>query len=114
METYDLLGYLSIIILVGYYTIGITRELRRRKKKNMDRIRIGRKVVKVGDLIESTKGIAQVMSINRVDDPFEEKPSMLLTEVRTNCKTVLLKDINIIYKRNAQQGFDRYEVRGKK
>lgn len=85
-----------------------------RGRRDVDRIRIGRKVVRVGDLIESTKGIAQVMSINCVEDPFEEKPSMLLTEVRTNCKTVLLKDINVIYKRNAQQGFDRYEVRGKK
>jgi len=78
----------------------------------MDRVRVGRKMLRIGDLIESTKGIAQVVSIEKVTAPLEDVISRSLTKVHTNCKTVLLKDIKIIYMRNKEQGFDRYDVGG--
>jgi len=79
-----------------------------------DRVRVGRKMLRSGDLIESAKGIAQVISIEKVSDFESDIISRSLTKVHTNCKTVLLKDIKIIYMRNKEQGFDRYDVGGKK
>lgn len=70
-----------------------------------DKVRIKKQLLRVGDLIEHTKGVGQVLSIENDEAKFKGD-----IKVQAIGKTVLVKDIKVIYKRNKLKGFDRINL----
>ena len=74
----------------------------------MDRIRIGRKVVKVGDLIGYSKGVGEVLAITI--DETEAKPIRSSARINVMGKIIKIKDAKELYKRNTQGGFNKFDL----